>query len=83
MRSALLAAGLVLIAVPAVQAQAAIPDSFALARQYTEWFYTGEIDSLWAHHSAETQKEMGTQRELLDNITQLTSVAGTEVQILE
>ncbi len=31
-------------------------DSLALARKYTVWFYTGQVDSLWAHQSAEAKQ---------------------------
>ena len=31
-------------------------DSLAIARKYTAWFFTGQVDSLWAHQSAEGKK---------------------------
>ncbi|MEJ7809332.1 MAG: hypothetical protein WKG32_02845 [Gemmatimonadaceae bacterium] len=58
-------------------------DSFALARQYTQWFYTAQVDSLWAHHSEGARKEMGSARVLEEQLSQLTERAGTEVQVLE
>ena len=32
-------------------------DSLALARKYTVWFYTGQVDSLRAHQSADAKKD--------------------------
>jgi hypothetical protein len=31
-------------------------DSLAVARKYTAWFYTGQVDSLRAHQSADAKK---------------------------
>jgi hypothetical protein len=31
-------------------------DSLAVARKYTAWFYTGKVDSLRAHQSADAKK---------------------------
>jgi hypothetical protein len=38
-------------------AQEAPVDSLALARQYTQWLYAGEADSLLAHSTEETRTE--------------------------
>jgi len=33
-----------------------LSDSLAIARKYTVWFHKGQVDSLWAHQSAEAKK---------------------------
>ena len=54
---------------PAPAAPAAAPtpppklddDSLEFARQVTLWFYSGAVDSLWAHTSPEWQAAMGSK----------------------
>jgi len=42
----------------AARGQDAPVDSLALARQYTQWLYAGEVDSLLAHSTDEVRAEM-------------------------
>lgn len=55
--TALIAAG----HVPAAAQEAAV-DSLALARQYTDWLYAGEADSLFAHTSDEAREQLTADR---------------------
>lgn len=59
------------------------PDSLALARQYTAWFYTGQIDSLIAHHPADSQRDTTLRRGLSAQMEQLAVRAGTETAVME
>lgn len=58
------------------------PDSLALARQFTVWFYTGQLDSLMAHHPAEARDSTLRQR-LAQRFEELTLRAGTETAVIE
>ena len=51
---------------PAIDRTREIPpkldnDSLEFARQVTLWFYSGQVDSLWAHTSPEWQSAMGSK----------------------
>jgi hypothetical protein len=57
-------------------------DSLALARKYTVWFYTGQVDSLWAHQSAEA-KQNSTPAELMATLIQVTGDVGVEEKVID
>ena len=57
-------------------------DSLALARKYTVWFYTGQVDSLRAHQSADAKKD-STPTELMATLMQLTGEVGVEEKVIE
>ncbi len=57
-------------------------DSLAVARKYTVWFYTGQVDSLWAHQSAELKKD-STPAELMTTLIQVTGDVGVEEKVIE
>lgn len=83
-RTALTLAAL-LIGARGAQAQttAQSVDSLALARQYTQWFYTGMADSLLAHYDPADSARKGSPEEILQTLDQLTSRAGNEVSVIE
>ncbi len=57
-------------------------DSLALSRQYTVWFFSGQLDSLFAHHAPETRA--GMSKDVLQNsLVEMTTRAGSEVEVLE
>ena len=56
-------------------------DSLAVARKYTVWFYTGQVDSLWAHQSAELKKD-STPAELMATLVQVTGDVGVEEKVI-
>jgi hypothetical protein len=57
-------------------------DSLGFARQVTQWFYTGQTDSLLAHLPPEERGNM-TADEILDQLARLTARAGNEVEVIE
>jgi len=59
------------------------PDSLALARQYTVWFYTNQVDSLIAHYSADTRRDTTLRRDIAAQMEQLALRAGTETGVVE
>lgn len=59
------------------------PDSLALARQYTVWLYTGEVDSLIAHHPADAQRDTTLRRRITARMEELAVRAGTETAVIE
>lgn len=74
-----------LLLAPAVlfaQTPAPRPDSLALARKFTTWFYTAQFDSLIAHASPDRQ-DSTARRRYQENLDQLTLRAGTEVEVIE
>jgi hypothetical protein len=83
LRSILIAAAYLLMAGPLLaQAPGAAPavDSLARARQYTEWFYQGRMDSLvehWATMTPPSPAELDRRRSFLE------SRVGTEVEVLD
>ena len=64
------------------QAKPARPDSLALARQFTTWFYTGQIDSLLAHSPAD-RRDSTARHDFMEQLDQLSVRAGTETQVIE
>ncbi len=92
-RAAVAGLGIILGALPAMaQSTGAAPtgptmantatDSLAIARKYAAWFFTGQVDSLWAHQSAEGKKS-NTPAELLQTLMDLTGQVGVEDRIVE
>jgi hypothetical protein len=59
------------------------PDSLALARQFTVWLYTGQVDSLFAHHPADAQRDTTLRRRIRESVDQLALRAGTETSVIE
>lgn len=59
------------------------PDSLALARQYTVWFYTGQVDSLMAHHTLDQQRDTTLRRRLGEQMEQVAIRAGVETAVVE
>jgi len=57
-------------------------DSLALCRQYTLWFFSGQMDSVLAHHAPEARDER-TKDALQERLVEMTMRGGTEVEVLE
>lgn len=64
-------------------AQATLPDSLALAQQYTTWLYLGEADSLVAHSSTRAREGFATAEGFGQRSTMILERAGMEVVVLE
>jgi len=73
---------LLLVLAPAALAAQARPDSLALARKFTLWFYTGQFDSLLAHSPADRQ-DSTARRQYAAQLDQLSVRAGTETAVIE
>lgn len=74
----------VAVSAPALRAQAKPrPDSLALARQATIWFYTAQFDSLIAHHEAQSRGDSTLAARYAQQLAFLTERAGTEVIVLD
>jgi hypothetical protein len=69
------------LAAPAAEAQR--PDSLALARQYTAWFYAGQADSLWAHTHPDMRASTRSEGFYLDRLATLVERAGVELELVE
>ncbi len=84
MRSALvLATAAMLLAAP-VEAQFMPKDAALKAgRQYSEWFFTSQVDSLWAHMSDDMKEGLGNPATIAEHLARLVSRAGTEVDVME
>jgi hypothetical protein len=65
------------------QAPAAPMDSLAFARKLSEWFFTAQKDSLWAHSSADIQKMMQKPDAFVDALNELSGRAGAEQKVIE
>lgn len=65
------------------QAPAAPRDSLAFARKVSEWFFTAQKDSLWAHSSPDVQKEMAKPDAYVEALTELSTRAGSEDKVIE
>lgn len=74
-------AAVAVIAVPGA-AQEAEVDSLALARQYTEWLYAGEADSLHAH-TTESAREQLTAERYAQSSSMIANLAGLEIDFEE
>jgi len=59
------------------------PDTLALARQYTVWFYTGQVDSLIAHHATGAQRDTTLRQRIVAQMEMLMVRAGTETAVIE
>ena len=58
-------------------------DTLAIGRRATEFFYNGEIDSLWAMLTPAFQEGLGGPDKLLERLDFLSDRAGTEVDLIE
>lgn len=58
-------------------------DSLAFGRQLNNWFYSSEVDSLWAHTSPGFQQQIGTKDQWMQMIATFTERAGMEIEPVE
>lgn len=65
------------------RAQDAPVDSLALARQYTQWLYAGEADSLLAHSADETRAQMAEDGAFARYSQLIAEQAGMELEVSE
>ncbi len=80
----ILAVALVLVAPPLVAQDApARPDSLALARKYVGWLYDTQVDSLWAHTSADLRENLGSPDWWRQRTDEIVLRAGSETEVIE
>jgi len=58
-------------------------DSLAFAKQMTQWFYSAEVDSLWAHTHPMMQQQMGGKDKWSEMVAQFAERAGMETGVVE
>jgi hypothetical protein len=82
----LAAAGLVALTAAPIQAQTtdvtADPTSLLWGRQFTEWFFTGEADSIFVRMDAENQQQAGSAANIRGFLAQVQQQGGNEEEIL-
>lgn len=86
MRSMLVFMALALAGTAPLSAQNPAPmDSLELGRKASEWFYSGNLDSLWAHQRDTTDWESRSKfdEEWKDRLYELTQRAGFEEEVLD
>ncbi|HYR08094.1 MAG TPA: hypothetical protein VEQ60_10005 [Longimicrobium sp.] len=76
-----LIAAAIMVAAP-LNAQAADSPQLELGRRYTQWLYTGQVDSLWARFSPEMRQAIPTAQALSEMRAQIQSQAGDETEVL-
>ena len=66
-----------------LSAQNTVIDTMAVGRQATEYFYDGNVDSLWTMLTPEFQEGLGSPDALLDRLDMLTERVGDEMELIE
>jgi hypothetical protein len=64
------------------QTPSAKPDRIALGRQYTQWFYQGQTDSLWSRMEQGVRDQLKTPDEIRRGADELVARAGNEVEVI-
>ena len=67
----------------AAQTPAQSTDSLAFARKISEWFFTAQKDSLWAHSSADMKTQLEKPDSFVDALNDLSARAGAEDKVVE
>ena len=70
-----------LLAAP-LAAQSESPDSLALGRKYTAWFFDGHSDSLWNAMGEATQGRLGGMEGIENMMDQVIDQIGEEVEVV-
>jgi len=79
-----LAGALVLGSFGGLTAQSTAPvDSLALARQYTQWLYAGEADSLVAHSTDRAKTGFASREGWIQSSDRIHALAGIELAVIE
>lgn len=79
----LLGIGLAAPGVASAQVEGTSVDSLALARQYTQWLYTGEADSLVAHSTEDAREGFATAEGYTRYSETIAERAGFEAEVVE
>jgi len=72
-------------AAPAVQNPPIKPvgNEIELGRKFTQWLYTAQFDSLFAHADAEGQQTLGKPEEMQAHLDELVARLGDESEVVE
>ena len=68
---------------PAPVVHPRVGNEIELGRQYTQWLYTGQFDSLFVHMSEDARKEMESATAMANQFDEFTAQAGDETKVLE
>jgi hypothetical protein len=60
-----------------------VGNEMELGRKYTQWFYTAQFDSLFAHMNEETRTQIGQPAAMGEFLDELTGRAGEETGVVE
>ena len=67
-----------------LQAQSPLPkDSLERVRRYSEWFFSGQIDSVWANVNERGRRAMSSPDVLTQRRSQFSQAAGTPIEVVE
>ena len=58
-------------------------DSLEFGRQFTTWFYSAQVDSLWAHTDSAMRAQMGTKEGWNEPLSQFMERVGSELSLVE
>ncbi len=58
------------------------PGSLLWGRQFTEWFFSGEADSIFARMDSDNQKQAGSAANILEFLAQVQEHGGNEEVVL-
>ena len=73
------------LASPAVAQSATLtsdPTSLLWGRQFTEWFYSGEVDSIFTRMDPDSQKETGSSGDILKLLSEVQQQGGIETDVI-
>jgi phosphate-selective porin len=59
-----------------------VGNEIELGRKYTQWLYTGQFDSLFAHMSEDARKEMESASAMAAQFDQFTAQVGEETKMM-
>jgi hypothetical protein len=71
-----------LVALPAAAQEASV-DTISIGQRATDFFYEGEMDSLWAMLTPAFQEGLGSTEKLFERLDFLSERAGDEVAVIE
>jgi hypothetical protein len=58
------------------------PTSLLWGRQFTEWFYSAEVDSIFTRMDADSQKETGSPADMLKLLSEVQQQGGIETDVI-
>jgi hypothetical protein len=68
---------------PAPVVHPKVGNEMELGRNYTQWLYTAQFDSLFAHMSEEIRTDMGSPDAMAEQFDQFTAQVGEETKVVD